>query len=194
MADAKQQAMGSKHLLCQFPVRGARAHQQIYNGQRASNMSPGLRATISSVTFHPYFLVEKTVDSYWSSDILFPYRSPYPRPHPDPTQHPETDPETDPKRSRNGAEMNRDRAFHGGTGGGFVRGRWGGGVVREKRKSLYWRSCRNYVGSKGVACADSVSLIGVIFILSSCPEMLVARVANDGTNSKEDPSIASPTG
>ena len=31
-------------------------------------------------------------------------------------------------------------------------------------------------------------------MLSSRPDTLVARVATDGTNSNEDPSIASPTG
>ena len=71
-----------------------------------------------------------------------------PRPHPDPTQHPEKDPkrtrnrpQTEPngakwsRREPNGAEMDRNRAFRGGTGGGFV-GVGGVGGCKGKRKSL----------------------------------------------------------
>ena len=79
------------------------------------------------------------VSGFWSSDILFSYRSPSDRPHHDPTQHPRNGPETDPEQTRNGAkrirtepngaEMDRNQALTGGTaGGGFVGMGRGGGL------------------------------------------------------------------
>ena len=81
------------------------------------------------------------------SDILFPYRSPSPRP-PTPKRT-RNGPETNPKQTRNGpersqtepngAEMDRNEAFRGGMGGGFVGVgvRGGGGVVRGKKVTTF---------------------------------------------------------
>ena len=95
------------------------------------------------------------------SDILFPYRSSSPRPHPHPTQHPETDPkqtrngtQTEP----NGAEMDRNQAFRGGMGGGFV-GVGGVGGCKGRRNSLpklFSRGFSAYWGEQLKCCGNIV--------------------------------------
>ena len=61
--------------------------------------------------------------------IFFPLtEAPLPDPTPTPPNTPKRTRETEPKRSRNGAEMDRNQAFHGGTGRGFVGMGWGGGL------------------------------------------------------------------
>ena len=98
------------------------------------------------------------------SHILFPYRSPSPRPRPDPklTQHPETDPkqtQNGPETEPNGAEMDRNKAFRGGTGGGLSGcGGWGG--CKGKRKSLTARSLLLRVG----LCCCTVFWLGLFLL------------------------------
>ena len=96
--------------------------------------SSGLPAHMTSVKLSVvlnHYLQRFCCDTPCSVVIFFSLTE---APLPDPTQKPETDPkrtqnrpETEPKRSRNGAEtepngaeMDRNQAFRGGTGGGFV--------------------------------------------------------------------------